>query len=120
MLARAAYRKFLGGGSTSNSVSNTPKAEEPQGISSSNTLLQNNLNEDMSASAEDFKIYTRTNDYPEHESYTVMNIDENERFDHKNNSWSSLNLLPSDPSRYLLDLFLLSFWLNYNMSLEYS
>lgn len=117
MLARAAYRKFLGGGSSSSS--NTPKAED-QASSKSNSnspiaVPQNNLNEDMSASAEDFKVYTRPNDYLEHESYTVMNIDENERFDHKNNSWSHLNLLPSDPSRYITLILTFNSFLNLHL-----
>jgi hypothetical protein len=53
---------------------------------------------DYSRTAEEFRTFRKQNDfYDNDDSIQVISVDENERFDPKTNTWSSSNLLASDP-----------------------
>jgi hypothetical protein len=53
---------------------------------------------DYSRTAEDFRTFHKQNDfYDNDDPIQVISVDENERFDPKTNTWSSSNLLASDP-----------------------
>jgi hypothetical protein len=111
MLARAAYKSinsYIKKNSTEGT--NSPQAE-------GNTILgqlakqksegsvEAGGNEEDPGAADDFKIYRKPEETVEQETMMVMQIDENERFDPRSNTWSSSNLLPSDPSKLVKLLF---------------
>ena len=50
--------------------------------------------------ADDFKVYRSANDFYENEEFvSVVQVDENERFDPRMGTWSGSHLHPSDPAK---------------------
>jgi hypothetical protein len=106
MLARAAFKSinsYMVKKPGEDSTSNTPPPNTVMGQlnkQKSESEMENESTTDAELNrADDFKVFRKPNDAFEADSMMVVQVEENERFDPRSNTWSSANLLPSDPAK---------------------